>query len=153
MINYSISIMSTKPGTPKSSIKNTKAYGVAQISEKIDTNGLARHIASHGAVYSKADILAVTNLISDCVRELLLDGKKVQIGALGWLHATLKTEGANSVDSFGVNNIKEVNVRWTPGEDFKNLRDEATFRLVLSRSDQAQALADEKQKPMLPELS
>ena len=153
MINYSIAIMSTKPGTPKSSIKNTKAYGVAQISEKVDTNGLARHITTHGSVYKKADILAITNLITECVRELLLEGKKVELGALGWLYPTLKTEGANSVDSFGVNNIKEVNVRWTPGKDFKNLRDDASFKLVLGRSDEAQALADEKQKPMLPELS
>ena len=52
-----------------------------------------------------------------------------------------------------MNNIKEVNVRWTPGTDFKNLREDATFRLDLGRSEQAQALADEKQKPMLPQLS
>ena len=36
MINYSIAIMGTKPGTKKENITETKAYGVAQAKESID---------------------------------------------------------------------------------------------------------------------
>ena len=36
--------------------------------------------------------------------------------------------------------IKEVNVRWTPGLEFKNLRAEAEFNLVPSRKAQADAI-------------
>lgn len=153
MIDYSIAWMSAKPGTPKSSINKWKAYAQVQFSAVLDTDALAQHIADHGAVYKKADVIAVTELLAKCCRELMLEGKKVTLGALGTLHPTIKTEGANSVDSFGVRNIKEVNVIFTPGKDFQNLREDATFRLVPKRADVAQGLADGKQKPMLPELS
>ena len=144
MLKYSITIMSTKPGTPKLNIKNTKAYGVLQLDEVLDTYQLAEHIANHGSVYSAADVFGITNLISTCVRELLLEGKKVQIGALGYVYPTVSSEGANSIDSFSATNIKEVNVRFVPGKAFRNLRRDANFKLVLKRSDAAQILTDQK---------
>ena len=52
MINYSIAIMSSKPGTRKADIQETKAYGMAQASEVLDINKFAEHIAAHG---SRAD--------------------------------------------------------------------------------------------------
>ena len=33
-----------------------------------------------------------------------------------------------------------MNVCWTPGKEFKNLRDEAEFQLVASRKAQADAI-------------
>ena len=57
MINYSIAILGTRPGTPKAQIVETKAYGVAQVDESVDINQFAQHIASHGSVYAKGDIV------------------------------------------------------------------------------------------------
>ena len=72
-----------------------------------------------------------------CLRELLLEGKRVRLGDLGDFHIELKTEGAVTVDEFTAANIKDINVRWTPGKSFKNLRQEATFNLVPTRLQQA----------------
>ena len=50
MINYSIVIRGTKPGTKTEDITETKAYGVAQISENLTINDFAKHIAEHGTL-------------------------------------------------------------------------------------------------------
>ena len=59
MINYSIVIRGTKPGTKTEDITETKAYGVAQISENLTINEFAKHIAEHGTLYSRDVIQGV----------------------------------------------------------------------------------------------
>ena len=140
MINYSIVIMSTKPGTKKADVTETKAYGTAQIHENLDLDRFAKHIADHGCTYDRADITAVLTKAVDCLREQLLLGNKVNLGELGSFHVELNTEGAKTADAFTAANIKEVNVRWIPGKRFKNLRDEAQFQLVPTRASQKSAV-------------
>ena len=55
MINYSI-VMRDNP-TDKTVAK--KAYASAQYSEVMDINRFAEHIASHGCVYKRSDIVAI----------------------------------------------------------------------------------------------
>lgn len=140
MINYSIAILSSTPGTKKEDITETKAYGMAQATEVIDINAFAKHITSHGCVYGKGDIVGLLTIAVDCLRELMLEGKRVKLGDLGDFQPRLKTEGATSPDEFTANNIKEVNVSWTPGKPFMNLRSEALFQLVPTRAAQADAI-------------
>ena len=144
MINYSIVIMSATPGTKKENISaetgGTKAYGTSQVSEVVDLNAFAQHIASHGCAYDRADIAAIITKSVDCLRELILAGKKVNLGELGGFYPELKTEGAKTADTFTAANIKEVNVKWLPGKNFRNLRDEATFQLVPTRGKQNEAV-------------
>ena len=140
MINYSIAIQSTKPGTKKAQITETKAYGVAQVSEVVDINGFAKHIANHGCVYGKGDIVGLLTIAVGCLRELMLEGKRVKLGDLGDFQPRLKTEGAVTTKDFTIGNIKAVNIGWTPGKEFENLRNEATFQLVPTRKAQADAI-------------
>ena len=140
MINYSICIMGTKPGTSKENITETKAYGTAQVDEKLDINAFADHICSHGCAYDRGDIIAIVTKVVDCLREQMLAGNKVTLGDLGSFHVELQSEGAKTTDEFTAANIKEVNVRWTPGKRFENLRDAAEFKLVPRRIQQAEAV-------------
>ena len=52
--------------------------------------------------------------------------------------------GADSLQEFTAQNIKEVNIVFTPGEDFQNLAGRATFNLVSSRLAQQATLKAEK---------
>lgn len=140
MINYSIAIMGTKPGTKKAQITETKAYGIAQCTEVIDINEFANHIHNHGCVYGKGDIVGLLTIAVDCLREMMLAGKRVKLGALGDFQPRLKSEGARTTEDFSARNIKEVNVSWEPGKDFKNIRQEATFQPVPSRAAQAEQI-------------
>ena len=138
MINYSITIMGTKPGTKKSEITETKAYGTAQCNEVLDVDKFAEHITSHGCAYDKGDVVAIITKVVACLREQMLAGNKVDLGDLGSFYVELATEGAVLAEDFTTNNIKEVKVRWAPGSKFKNLRDAATFKFVPTRATQAE---------------
>ena len=140
MINYSIAIMGTKPGTLKANITETKAYGVAQCSEIIDINQFAKHISDHGCVYGKGDIVGVLTMAVSCLRELMLEGHRVKLGDLGDFQPRLQTEGAVATEDFDVYHIKKVNVSWTPGKPFENLIHDAKFNLVPKRSQQEDAI-------------
>ena len=152
MIPYSIAVMGTQPGQIKSQIKETKAYGVAQSNGTLDINAFAKHITTHGCVYSKADIVAVLTLAVTCLREQMLDGKIVKLGDLGSFRPTLKTVGAVDTASFTSDNIKAVRVTWTPGGDFEDLRGEAEFKLVPTRQKQAVAIEEIKNEQTIKGL-
>ena len=97
----------------------------------------AKHITCHGSVYSRADISAILYMAVDCMREMLLEGKKIRLGDLGDFSILLSSKGAETADKFTAQNITNVKVQWEPGQQFKNLLDDAEFNLVASRSAQA----------------
>ena len=66
------------------------------------------HIASHGCVYSRADIQAILILAVDCLREQLLNGQQIQMGDLGVFSNSIRSLGAPSMAEFTVENITEV---------------------------------------------
>ena len=140
MINYSIYIASAQPGTKKEDITQTKAYGSAQVHEVFDLEKFAKHITDHGCAYDEGDVTAILKKTTACIREQMLAGNKVKLGDLGDFHVELDTEGAVTTEDFSSTNIKNVNIRWTPSDSFKNLRREATFQLVPSRKLAADAI-------------
>ena len=73
----------------------------------------------------------------DCMREQLLEGKKIRLGDLGDFSILLSSKGAEDADKFSAQNITDVKVQWEPGAEFKNLIADAEFNLVASRSAQA----------------
>jgi len=155
MINYSIVMRSVnanlleinqakKEGTtpdPKDLelVKTEKqnAFAISQYTDIMTIEKFAKHITSHGSVYSRADISAILYIAVDCMREMLLEGKKIRLGDLGDFSLLLTSKGAEDADKFTAQNITGVKVQWEPGQEFKNLRDDAEFNLVASRSAQA----------------
>lgn len=116
------------------------AFGVAQYTDVMDIDKFARHIASHGCVYSRADISAILNMAVDCMREQLLDGKKIRLGDLGDFAVAISSMGVKDPAQFGAGNIKDVKVVWTAGQQFMNLMGDAEFNLVASRAAQAKVI-------------
>lgn len=127
----------SKADTDLVATEEKKAYAIAQYADIITIEKFAKHIASHGCVYSRADISAILYLAVDCMRELLLDGKKIRLGDLGDFAVSIQSKGAESADKFSAQNITAVKVTWDCGEHFENLIADAEFNLVASRSAQA----------------
>ena len=101
----------------------------------------AKHIATHGCVYKRSDIAAVLTMAVDCLREMLLNGTKVQLGDLGNFYVSFSSEGALTANEFNPEiHIKAVNVNWERGFSFLNLKEDATFNLVAIRSVQKKVL-------------
>ena len=80
----------------------------------------------------------------ECLVEMLLEGKKVQLAELGNFWISIGSESAEDLKKFTESNITAVNIVFTPGEDFQNLRSRATFNPVASRIAQAATLKAEK---------
>lgn len=138
MINYSI-VMRRKNVADKESEK--LAYATAQYNSVMTIDKFAAHIASHGCVYSRADIAAVLTLAVDCLYEQLLAGQKIELGDLGAFCISLNCKGADSAEEFNpAVHIKRVKARWEMGDKFLNLTDEAVFHLVANRKQQAALL-------------
>ena len=115
MINYSTCMR----GNPTDKDAAKKAYANAQYSQVMTLDKFCYHIASHGCVYSRADI---------------------QMGDLGVFSNSIRSLGAHSMAEFTVENITEVNVLWAPGVRFNNLRQDAEFQLVPTRKAAAEVV-------------
>ena len=113
------------------------AFAISQYTDVMTIEKFAKHITSHGSVYSRADISAILYMAVDRMREMLLEGKKIRLGDLGDFSLLLASKGAETADKFTAQNITNVKVQWEPGQQFKNLLDDAEFNLVASRSAQA----------------
>ena len=141
MIDYSIYIGPKKPGTKKTDQGYaTMAYGTAQVREVLDLDKFSKHIAEHNSPFSAGCIKGVLEDAVDCLREQLLAGNSVSLGELGKFHVELNCEPAVTTEDFTAANIKAVNVCWTPGEDFKDMKKDAEFQLVPSRKLAADAI-------------
>ena len=165
MINYSITARAVNPNLfeinqAKTRINQAKAEGktpdpkdealvgtvvtnyfaTAQYTEVISIEKFARHIADHGTTYSRADIMAILYMAVDCMREQLLEGKKIRLGELGDFSLSLSSKGAETAEKFSSQNIQRVAVSWEPGSEFRNLLADAEFNLVATRSAQAAVL-------------
>lgn len=136
MINYSIAMM----GNPAKQEDPKKAYGVAQYAEKITLEQFSEHISVHNSVYDAEDVQAILGKAVKCLREMLLAGKKVELGKLGEFYVTLQGKGATTAKEYNPDTcVEKVNVVWTPGKSFEDLKKDATFNFVASRSEQAEA--------------
>ena len=83
-----------------------------------------------------ADLAAILYLTVDCMREQLLEGKKIRLGDLGDFSVSLSSKGVEDPNAFNAQNITGVKVIWEPG---------AEFNLVASRDAQAAVIKAIKQ--------
>ncbi len=140
MINYSVFMLQN----PVDQDAAPKAYAKAQYSEVITFDKFVKHIANHNGVFTRGTVQGVITDMCECLVEMLLGGKKVMLGKLGNFSVSLSCEGAETLAGFTADNIKEVNILFTPGDDFENLRSQAEFNVVSSRLAQAATLKAEK---------
>ena len=141
MINYSVCLL----GNPQDEMAPEKAYAKPQMAELMSFNKFVKHIADHNGVYTRGTVKGVISDMCECLVEMLLEGKKVQLGDLGNFWISLSSEGAESLKAFTASNITSVNIIFTPGDDFQNLLSRAEFNPVSSRSAQKATLKAEKE--------
>ena len=138
MFDYSVA--------PKPNLRDREAapkyYAMAQCRGIINLNQFAKHIATHGCVYKRADIAAVLTMAVDCLKEMLLNGYKVELGDMGAFYLSLSSKGTETAKDFNpILHVKAVNVNWERGVGFLNLKEEAEFNLVTIRAYQKAMLA------------
>ena len=109
-INYSIAML----GNPIDEDAPKKAYAKSQYTNILTLDKFAGHIASHGSKYNRADIYAVLMQTVDCMREMLLEGKRIEMGDLGVFSISIQSRGAENLETFNpAIHIEQLNVNWT----------------------------------------
>lgn len=140
MIDYSLGLRLLNPGNTDS---EKKIFANAQMRQVLTLQKFAKHISSHGSPYSRDVVVGVLTATVDCLREMLLEGYKVQLGELGAFYVTFTCEGVEKAEDFNPqNNIEKVNVRWEKGANFADMKKDAEFNFVPTRKQQA----DEKKE-------
>lgn len=91
----------------QSKLKDSMSYGkwYARIvsTETMSLGGLADHMRSHNTPYSSGTIKGILEDAVNCIRELLLDGKRVQLDGLASFGLSIiHTYGAGTADAFKV---------------------------------------------------
>ena len=140
MIDYSVYMLPNRMDEKA----EPKAYAKAQMRELMTFSKFVEHIATHNGVFSRGTVRGVIIDMCECLVEMLLEGKKVQMGELGNFWISLSSDGADKLEDFSASNIKAVNIVFTPGTDFENLLNRAQFNPVPSRLAQAATLKAEK---------
>ena len=108
-------------------------YGRAFHSETLSLSELADHMSAHNTPYSAGTIHGVLKDMVSCIRELLLDSKKVKLDDLAIFSLGLSTSGANTADEFTpTKNIKKayINALGTGEFSKKQLDIDAHFKEV-----------------------
>ena len=143
-LNYSLGVRLSKPND-KSSEK--KVYATLQMRELVDIDALAEHMTQHNSQFSKGVIKGIIEDAVSCVVELLKDGNHVELGPLGKLRLTCKSEGVDDASTFNPSdNIKSISLRLSPDTvTLARIRNGISFEYVTSRKQQAAARKQEKQ--------
>ena len=133
-------------GNPADKQAPKKAYGVAQYTEKMNLEQFSQHISDHNSVYDAEDVQAILGKAVKCLREMLLAGKKVELGKLGEFYITLRGKGAETAAKFNPDiHVEKVNVVWVPGKQFEDLKKDTTFNLVACRDEQQASIKKAKE--------
>ena len=84
-----------------------KYYARVAHEEMIDLDQLSEHMSGHNSVFSKGNIKGLLTDMVACIKELVLDGKKVKLDDLAIFGVALKCEPADSQEAFSAkDNIK-----------------------------------------------
>lgn len=138
-IQYSVGMMAN----PLKSDEPKKAYASLQLTGIVTMSELANHMTEHNTVYSKGTIVGVITEMGACMRELILQGYKIDLEGLGTFSPSISSTGALTKEEFTATNIKTMGISFNPGSDFDNLRRDAQFERTISRKAQAAALKAE----------
>ena len=113
---------------------NGKYFAYPVITETIDINGLAAHMASHNTPFSKGAIKGMITDMVICVKELASQGFAIKIDDLSIFSIGIKNkEGALSEKEFNVaKNIEGFKLRARGTGEFKAANLEATLKRVTS---------------------
>ena len=106
-------------------------YAKADHEETYDLDALVKHMANHNSPFSEGTISGVLKDMVSCIRELLLDSKKVKLDDLAIFSLSLKSQMVSDKSIFNAsNNIKgaHVNALGTGEFAYKQLQIDTKFK-------------------------
>ncbi|MFO7682738.1 MAG: HU family DNA-binding protein [Chloroflexota bacterium] len=93
-------------------------YPVVKSSGRTSQRGLAQK-GSQISTLSSVDLAAALETLLTLIPQELMEGNIVELGDFGSFRLSVKADGSDKEVDVRANNIKNVNVRFTPGKEFK----------------------------------
>ena len=135
MLDYSVSAQTNNI------TQTTLYYPKLQYQGQMSTNDFCQHLADHGSVYSKGDYLAMISNAAACIKELALEGYRINMGDFGVFYIAISSEGAETYSDFSVDLIKSAKVATRTSSAFADVLEDCNFAKVITRAQQAEAIA------------
>ena len=120
-----------------------KAFAFLQSRSTLTIDEIADHMVSHGCNYDRGDIIAILVKLVSCAKELMLDGYRIQLGDLGKLYLTCKSEGVQEKEKFTRANIKSIDVNFLSSKQFADMIQKVSLHKVPTRKAVAAAFEAE----------
>lgn len=121
------------------------AYATLQSDKTLTLEEFAEHITSHGCVYSKGDIYGILVQATDCIKEMLLEGHRVNLGDLGTFWLSMTQRPADSLAEYNAgSNIKSLRGSWQASSNFRGLIKNAKFELTTTKKTTSAVIKAQK---------
>ena len=118
----------------------TLYYPKLQYQGQMSTADFCQHLADHGSVYSKGDYLAMISNAASCIKELALEGYRINMGDFGVFYISISSEGAETYSDFTTTLIKSAKIKVSQSDEFKDVLEDCSFNKVITRAQQAAAI-------------
>lgn len=115
MVNYSLALMSTKPGDDKAP---KMYYAKAQAAGEVTMDEMAEEI-SYATSLTDGDVLNAIRALIKQVNKNLAAGKIVRLENFGSFQIQLCSDGAETEKKFTSANITGANIQFRPGKPIK----------------------------------
>ena len=113
-------------GNPMNQSAPKKWYVTLKTLKRMSEKEVAKQIADETTLNPKEAEMAISQL-KKVLLASLLSSNSVQLGDWGSFHLTCNSTGNNTRDEVTANNIKGLNVRFTPGKELQDALKSATF--------------------------
>jgi len=97
-----------------------KLYPIKQSQEELTLRDFGKRISRESTV-SMMDTMAVLEGLLQIIPDEISNGKIIKLGDFGTFRSTISSEGVATEDMFTISKIKNLNVRFRPTREFKNL--------------------------------
>ncbi|MDR1222679.1 MAG: HU family DNA-binding protein [Tannerella sp.] len=103
-----------------------KCYPILKTISQVGQKGVARDIADETTLNPSEAEMALNQLQKVLTRNLLASNS-VQLGEWGSFHLTCNGEGSDTKEGVTAANIRNLNIRFTPGKALRDALKEAVF--------------------------
>jgi predicted histone-like DNA-binding protein len=103
-----------------------KWYPTLKTLSQVGEKDVAKEIADETTLNRKEAEMALDQLEKVFIRNLLASNS-VQLGDWGSFHLTCNSEGSDTKEEVSAANIRNLNIRFTPGKTVKDALKEASF--------------------------
>ena len=122
-------VMTTKGGKSKGG-SSLKAFARMPPTEKVELKELVDDMVLKGSVASKGLMKGFFCDVFDSLVYFLLEGRCVTLDEIGSFSVSIKSEATASADKFTKDNIKGVDVVFTPSRKLKECLANAVFKRI-----------------------